>query len=98
MPLMFGVMSFFFPAGLTLYMFTNTVLSALHSIYMNKFDKKSLASAELLKKNQAQAAAAEVGAAAKASGGGAKGRGEGQGEARDRCQGNRGSGRRFSGR
>ena len=42
MPLMFGAMSFFFPAGLTLYIFTNTCLSALHSIYMNKFDKKSL--------------------------------------------------------
>ena len=28
MPLMFGVMSFFFPAGLTLYIFTNTCLSA----------------------------------------------------------------------
>src|SRR5262249_46506520 len=57
MPLMFGAMSFFFPAGLTLYIFTNTVLSALHSIYMNKFDKKSLASMALLKKNQAAAAA-----------------------------------------
>ncbi len=43
MPLGFGVMSFFFPAGLTLYIFTNTVLGALHSIYMNKFDKKSKA-------------------------------------------------------
>ena len=42
MPLMFGAMGLFFPAGLTLYMFTNTVLSALHSVYMNKFDKKSL--------------------------------------------------------
>jgi YidC/Oxa1 family membrane protein insertase len=42
MPLMFGIMGLFFPAGLTLYMFTNTVLSALHSVYMNKFDKKSL--------------------------------------------------------
>jgi hypothetical protein len=39
---MFGVMSFFFPAGLALYIFTNTCLSAVHSIYMNKFDKKSL--------------------------------------------------------
>jgi YidC/Oxa1 family membrane protein insertase len=58
MPLMFGVMSFFFPAGLTLYIFTNTVLSALHSIYMNKFDKKSLGIAAQLKKNQDQAAAA----------------------------------------
>jgi hypothetical protein len=43
LPLMFGVMSFFFPAGLALYIFTNTCLSAVHSIYMNKFDKKSLA-------------------------------------------------------
>jgi len=42
MPLMFGVMSFFFPAGLALYIFTNTCLSAVHSIYMNKFDKKSI--------------------------------------------------------
>jgi YidC/Oxa1 family membrane protein insertase len=52
MPLMFGVMSFFFPSGLTIYIFTNTVLSALHSIYMNKFDKKSLVIAAQLKKNQ----------------------------------------------
>lgn len=41
MPLMFGVMAFFFPAGLSLYMFTNTVLGALHSVYMNKYDKKT---------------------------------------------------------
>ena len=58
MPLMFGAMSLAFPAGLTLYMFTNTVLSALHSIYMNKFDKKSLVIAAQLKKNQEAAAAA----------------------------------------
>ena len=58
MPLMFGAMSLAFPAGLTLYMFTNTVLSALHSIYMNKFDKKSLVIAAQLKKNQDAAAAA----------------------------------------
>jgi YidC/Oxa1 family membrane protein insertase len=62
MPLMFGVMSFFFPAGLTLYIFTNTVLSALHSIYMNKFDKKSLVIAEQLKKNKDLAAAELAGA------------------------------------
>jgi YidC/Oxa1 family membrane protein insertase len=71
MPLMFGVMGLFFPSGLTLYMFTNNVLSALHSIYMNKFDKRSLAAAAKLKKNQeltAQAAAA----AAKPGAGGAK--------------------------
>ena len=59
MPLMFGVMSFFFPAGLTLYIFTNTCLSALHSIYMNKYDKKSLEIAAMLKKNQAAAEAAK---------------------------------------
>ena len=43
MPLMFGVASFFFASGLALYIFTNTFLSAMHSIYMNKFDKQSLA-------------------------------------------------------
>ena len=65
MPLMFGAMSFFFPAGLTLYIFTNTCLSALHSIYMNKYDKKSVALAAQLKKNQAATAAAKDAAAAK---------------------------------
>jgi YidC/Oxa1 family membrane protein insertase len=65
MPIMFGVMSFFFPAGLTLYIFTNTVLSAVHSIYMNKYDKKSIALTEQLKKSQAAAAAAKDAAAAK---------------------------------
>jgi YidC/Oxa1 family membrane protein insertase len=69
MPLMFGVMSFFFPAGLTLYIFTNTCLSALHSIYMNKYDKKSLAIAAQMRKNQEAAAAA---AAKPASNAGAK--------------------------
>jgi YidC/Oxa1 family membrane protein insertase len=52
LPLMFGVMGFFFPAGLTLYIFTNTVLSALHSIYMNKFDKKSIELAAKIKAAQ----------------------------------------------
>ncbi len=66
MPLMFGVMSFFFPAGLTLYIFTNTVLSALHSIYMNKFDKKSLEIVEKMKKATEEAAAKQ--AAAKTGG------------------------------
>jgi hypothetical protein len=63
MPLMFGGMGFFFPSGLTLYIFTNTCLSALHSIYMNKFDKKSLAIAAQLKKNQEAAATAAKGGA-----------------------------------
>jgi len=49
------VMSFWFPSGLTLYIFTNTVLSALHSLYMNKYDKKSLAIAAQIKKNAADA-------------------------------------------
>jgi membrane protein insertase Oxa1/YidC/SpoIIIJ len=57
---MFGVMSFFFPAGLTLYIFTNTVLSALHSIYMNKFDKKSLALVAKIKANQEAAAQKKI--------------------------------------
>jgi YidC/Oxa1 family membrane protein insertase len=64
MPLMFGIFSVWFPAGLTIYMFTNTVLSALHSIYMNKFDKRSLEIAAKLKQNQ-EAAAAVMAAAAK---------------------------------
>lgn len=36
MPIMFGVFSFFFPAGLTLYIFTNTCFTALHHLYMHK--------------------------------------------------------------
>ncbi len=36
MPVMFGVFSFFFPAGLTLYIFTNTCFTALHHLYMHK--------------------------------------------------------------
>jgi YidC/Oxa1 family membrane protein insertase len=63
MPLMFGVMSFFFPSGLTVYIFTNTVLSALHSIYMNKYDRKSLAIVAQMKKNAEAAAAAKNAAA-----------------------------------
>jgi YidC/Oxa1 family membrane protein insertase len=63
MPIMFGGMALFFPAGLTLYMFTNNVLSALHSIYMNKFDKRSLAAAAKLKKNQELAGQASAAAA-----------------------------------
>jgi YidC/Oxa1 family membrane protein insertase len=59
MPLMFGVMSFFFPAGLTLYIFTNTCLSAVHSIYMNKYDKKSLELAAKAKKAKEAAEAAK---------------------------------------
>lgn len=38
LPLMFGVFSFFFPSGLTLYIFTNTVLTGLHQLWMNRGD------------------------------------------------------------
>lgn len=38
MPLMFGGFSIFFPAGLTLYISTNTVLTLLHHLYMKKTD------------------------------------------------------------
>jgi YidC/Oxa1 family membrane protein insertase len=69
MPLMFGVMGLFFPSGLTLYMFTNTVLSALHSLYMNKFDKPSLVMAAKLKEATAAAEAAAAAAKAKAEAG-----------------------------
>jgi YidC/Oxa1 family membrane protein insertase len=59
MPLMFGAMSWVFPSGLSLYMFTNTCLQALHSIYINKFDKKSMALAAQLRENQLAALAAK---------------------------------------
>lgn len=61
MPLLFGGMAFVFPAGLTLYIFTNTCLSALHSIYMNKFDKKSLALTAKIKAAQEAATTAKTG-------------------------------------
>jgi YidC/Oxa1 family membrane protein insertase len=67
MPLIFGAASFFFPAGLTLYIFTNTCLSAVHSIWINKYDKKSVALTAQLKKNQAAAAAAKDATAARAA-------------------------------
>jgi YidC/Oxa1 family membrane protein insertase len=41
MPLMFGVMGFFFPAGLSLYISTNTVLTLLHHLYMRRDDGKA---------------------------------------------------------
>jgi YidC/Oxa1 family membrane protein insertase len=36
MPLMFGAFSLVFPAGLTIYIFTNTLLGMLHQLYMNR--------------------------------------------------------------
>jgi YidC/Oxa1 family membrane protein insertase len=67
MPLMFGIMGLFFPAGLTLYMFTNTLLSVFHSLYMNKFDKPSLAMAEKLKESEESSKVAAAAEAAKSS-------------------------------
>jgi YidC/Oxa1 family membrane protein insertase len=64
MPLLFGGMAFVFPAGLSLYIFTNTCLSALHSIYMNKFDKKSMELSAKLRANQEKAAREKAGGAA----------------------------------
>lgn len=36
LPLVFGVFGFFFPAGLTLYIFTNTFLTALHHLWLRR--------------------------------------------------------------
>ncbi len=76
MPLMFGAMSWVFPSGLSLYMFTNTCLQALHSIYINKFDKKSMALAAQLRETQLAALAAK-----KAKDGTPKTDGKGDGKA-----------------
>jgi len=38
MPIMFGVFSFFFPSGLTLYILTNTILRTSHQLYLNRGD------------------------------------------------------------
>jgi YidC/Oxa1 family membrane protein insertase len=59
LPIMFGAMSWVFPSGLSLYMLTNTFLQALNSIYVNKFDKKSMALAAKIRENQLAAAAAK---------------------------------------
>ena len=46
LPLMFGVFGFFFPAGLTLYMLTNTVLTSLHNVWMNRTDPQGQGGAD----------------------------------------------------
>jgi YidC/Oxa1 family membrane protein insertase len=74
MPLVFGVMGFFFPSGLSLYILTNTVLSAIHTLYMKKTKKKPPApEAGSVTATGASAAAGETGDAAKASSGGSAG-------------------------
>jgi len=60
MPVVFGGMAFVFPSGLTLYMLTNYMLSAGHSVYINKFDPKSMALAAKLKANQLAAMQAKA--------------------------------------
>lgn len=45
MPAMFGVFSLFFPAGLTLYIFTNTLLTAVHNLYVRRERKAAEAGA-----------------------------------------------------
>ncbi|HEY1554699.1 MAG TPA: membrane protein insertase YidC [Kofleriaceae bacterium] len=65
MPIMFGVFCLWAPACVTLYIFANTCLSALHSIYINKYDQKSIELAAKLRANQVAAKAAKDEAAAK---------------------------------
>lgn len=67
MPIMFGVMAFFFPAGLTLYIFTNTTLTAAHHLWMRRNDPPP---AQPGNKGQpgAKAAAAPAEAGARTSG------------------------------
>jgi YidC/Oxa1 family membrane protein insertase len=60
MPIGFGVMSFWFPSGLTLYIFTNTLLTAVQSIWLNKYDPKTKAIAEQFKAKQDAIAARDV--------------------------------------
>jgi YidC/Oxa1 family membrane protein insertase len=45
MPIMFGAMSLFFPAGLTLYTLTNSFLTLVHHFFMRQGDRKVAARA-----------------------------------------------------
>jgi YidC/Oxa1 family membrane protein insertase len=67
MPLMFGVFCFGAPAGLTLYILMNTCLSAAHSLYMNKYDKKTQELTAKMRANQEAAKTATDASAAKAA-------------------------------
>lgn len=44
MPLLFGVMSFFFPSGLSVYILTNTLLTIAHTMYMNRNNPAAISS------------------------------------------------------
>ncbi len=65
MPLIFGVMSFFFPSGLSLYILTNSTLSLLHTIYMKKFDKSAKKTPAVVKPPEGKAEVPKARAAAK---------------------------------
>jgi YidC/Oxa1 family membrane protein insertase len=65
MPLMFGGMSLFFPSGLTVYIFTNTVLGILHSVWMNRTTPAHQAAMRAKVTAAAAAAAAKEAEAAK---------------------------------
>ena len=45
LPLMFGVFGFFFPSGLTIYIVTNTLISAAHHVWLNRDEERRLAAA-----------------------------------------------------
>jgi YidC/Oxa1 family membrane protein insertase len=67
MPLGFGVMSFWFPSGLTLYMLTNSLLTAVQSLYLNKYDAKTKAIEAQFKAKQDELAVKDVIKSAKAA-------------------------------
>jgi YidC/Oxa1 family membrane protein insertase len=61
MPLMFGGMSLFFPSGLTVYIFTSTLLRTGHQLWMNRQDEGGKASAGKRSAVPAAASAADEG-------------------------------------
>jgi YidC/Oxa1 family membrane protein insertase len=81
MPLMFGGFSLFFPAGLTLYISTNTVLTLLHHLYMRRDEIRVKARGAA----EPAAASGKVGALAASKGRAARDEdsGEGDGEGDD---------------
>lgn len=95
MPIMFGVFSFFFPAGLTLYIFTNTCLTAVHHLYLHKDarqearDKKRATGSEMTTPPQPEAAALPTGPSGDDAA--AKGSGESQRPARSTSSGKKSS-------
>jgi membrane protein insertase Oxa1/YidC/SpoIIIJ len=66
MPLMFGAFSFVFPSGLTLYIFTNTVLTGVHHLYIHYSEKKLSESGLIAKPPSNKGEAKKASSAAKA--------------------------------